>query len=140
MRAIAMDRSIRMARPLNRSQLVDLDELRQALAGLRQEIPEVDWVPPLRLFPQDDRDYLTAMGWLVEVAPTRRQMRVLLARARTPPVTYEFVGDMLRISAARAHQTYETTVARAIEAANGNRPRSRQRLLAIQERNREARR
>ena len=138
MRAIAMDRSIRMDMPAHKSQAAALADLRQSLADVLRATPELDWMPQLQPLPQDERDYLTAMGWLVEIGPDRRQMRILLARARTPPVTHEFVGDMLRVSAQRVAQIYATTVAHTVEAANSMAWRTRQRLAVIQERNREA--
>lgn len=140
MRALATDRSIRLDLPSRRSHAAALAELRQGLADVLRDSPEVDWVPPLRPLPRDVRDYLTAMAWLVEVDPDRRQLRILLARARTPAVSWQFVGDMHGLSGARVAQIYAATVAEAVEAANGGLPRTRQRLAAIQERNREARR
>jgi hypothetical protein len=147
MRAIAMDRSVSMDGP-RRMRSTALDDLCQSVEDvLRAALLEVlhgeqgpKYSPPLRCLPQDDKDYLTAMGWLVEASPNQSQMLVLMARAATPPVTYEFIGNLIRTSAARAQQIYEATVARAVAAANGSMPRSRQRVAAVQERNREARR
>jgi len=139
MRALALDRSMPMGAPSDGSHAAALVDLRQSLADVLREEPDVDWVPTLRSLPQDERDYLTAMGWLVELSPGRRELRILLARARTPPVTWLWIGDRASVSPQRAEQIFGSTVASVVAAANGSMPRTRQRLSALQRRNREAR-
>jgi len=140
MRALIVERSIRMDLKRSRTNAAVLADLKLTLADVLAEHPGEDWVPPLAAMPEDWRDFEIVMGWLVEVMPSRTEIRVLRGRMVSPPQTWEMIGYDISRSGERARQIYEATVEGLIAAANVRPRRARARLRELQARNREAKR
>jgi len=140
MRALIIERSIRMDLARYRTNAAVLAALKLSLADVLAEAPSVDWVPPVTPMPEDWRDFETVMGWLVEVLPSRREMLVLRARMLSPPATWRQIGDEIGRTSARARQIYSAAIDELVGAANRQPRRAKARLAELKERNREAKR
>jgi len=140
MRALILERSIRLdLRPYQTNAAV-LAALKVTLADVLAETPAADWVPPLVAQPEDWRDFETVMGWFVEVMPGRREMRCLRGRMQSPPATWVQIGDEIGRTEARARQLYDEAINALVGAANRPPRVAKARLAALRERNREAKR
>lgn len=142
MRALILERSIRIRMDLApyRTNAAVLAQLKTTLADVLREQPEGDWVPPLEPQPQDWRDFEIAMGWLVEVMPSKREMMILRARMQSPPATWRQIGDEINRTGARARQIYDDAIDALVAAANRQPRRAMARLGELKARNREAKR
>lgn len=140
MRALIVERSIRMDLKRSRTNAAVLVDLKLTLADILAEHPGEDWVPPLAAMPEDWRDFEIVMGWLAEVMPSRTEIRVLRGRMVSPPQTWEMIGYDISRSGERARQIYEATIEGLIATANVKPRRARARLRELQARNREAKR
>ena len=140
MRALILERSIRMDLAPYRTNAAVLAQLKTTLADVLREQPEGDWVPPLTPQPQDWRDFEVAMGWLVEVMPSKREMMILRARMQSPPATWRQIGDEINRTGARARQIYDDVIEALVAAANRAPKRAKARLGELKARNREAKR
>lgn len=141
MRALSLERLIRLDMAPYRSNAAALADLKRTLADVLAEEPEADWVPRLEPVPSDWTDFETVMGWVADVWPSRRALSILRSRMHTPPATWTQIGDEFRMSATHAKRIYNRVVDLVTEAANRTRETRRARQLAdLQDRNREARR
>lgn len=139
MRALVLERSIRMDMASYTTNGAALARMKMSLADVLAEEPDADWVPPLMPLEQDHRDYLTVMGWLIEVMPSAREMRILRDRMGSPPRSWVQIGDRISRDASRARQLYQGAIADLVVAGNRRPRRSPARLSELQKRNREAR-
>lgn len=139
MRALILERSIRMDIAPYRTNAAVLASLKLTLADVLAEVPSLDWIPLLAPMPEDWRDFEVVMGWLVEVLPSRRELFVLRARMLSPPATWSQIGDEIKRTSSRARQIYDETVDGLIGAANREPRRALARRAELQERNRRAR-
>ena len=140
MRALILERSIRLDLARYRTNAAVLAALKLTLADVLAEEPGADWVPPLVATPEDHRDFEVVMGWLVEVMPSRREIFVLRSRMKAPPATWVQIGDEIGRTGRRAQQIYDATIDELVEVANRPPRRAKARLAELQDRNREARR
>lgn len=140
MRALILERSIRMDGRRYRTNAAVLAALKLTLADVLAEHPGEDWIPPLAAMPEDWRDLEIVMGWLVEVMPSRREIFVLRGRMLAPPATWAQLGDEIKRTAVRARQIYTETIDALVEAGNREPRRALARRAELQERNREAKR
>lgn len=97
---------------------------------------EVDWMPPVLAVAQDHDDYGTAMGWLVEVGVSRRDVMVLRGRAMSPPAGWEHLGFRMGKRGPAVRAIYDQLIDRVAKAANRSPRRGPQTLTALRERNR----
>ncbi len=140
MRALILERSIRMDMRRYRTNAAVLADLKLTLADVLAEVPSADWVPALVPQPEDWRDFEVVMGWFVEVLPSRREMRCLRGRMQSPPATWVQIGDEIGRTEARARQLYDGAIDALVDAGNRRPRRAKARLTELQARNREARR
>lgn len=140
MRALILERSIRLDLARYRTNAAVLAALKMTLADVLAEEPGADWVPPLVAMPEDWRDFETVMGWFVETLPSKREIMVLRSRMNSPPATWRQIGDEIGRTGRRAQQIYDATVDGLVDVANRPPRRAKARLAELQERNREARR
>ena len=140
MRALILERSIRMDGSRYRTNAAVLAALKITLADVLADHPGADWVPPLVAMPEDHKDFEIVMGWLVELMPSRREIFVLRARMLSPPATWVQIGDEIRRTEVRAKQVYDETIDALVEAGNREPRRALARRAELQERNREAKR
>lgn len=140
MRALILERSIRMDMARYRTNAAVLADLKTTLADILNEHPGEDWVPPVQPLPPDHADFETVMGWMVEVMPSRREVIVLRGRMQSPPASWVDLADVIGRTAPRARQIYRETIAGLVAAGNRPKRRALARLAELQERNREAKR
>lgn len=141
MRALALERLMRLDMAPYRSNAAALADLKRTLADVLADVPDEDWTPPLRPAPADWADFEVVMGWVADVWPSRRAISVLRARMLTPPATWVQIGDEHRMSATHAKRIYNRLIDLVSEAANRSGPGRRARQISeLQERNRAARR
>lgn len=140
MRALILERTIRMDMARYKSNAAVLAALKLTLADVLADEPEADWVPPLVPQPEDWRDFDVVMGWLAEVGTTKRELTVMRARMHAPPLAYSQIADALGIKRQRARQIYVSAIDDLVEAANRPPRRAMARIAALKERNRAARR
>lgn len=138
MRALILERGIRLDLRPYRTNAAVLADLKATLADLLAEAPASDWVPPLVAQPEDWRDFEVVMGWLIEVMPSRRELTCLRGRMQSPPLTWVQIGDEIGRTEARARQLYAGAIDALVAAANREPRRARARLAELQERNRSA--
>lgn len=105
-----------------------------------------DYAPRLEQLPADRDDFLTAMGWFTVIDPPSgdwgfsRRQRVLLLRAIPMPWSFDEIGDEYGVSGERARQLYASGLARGFQAAKrGERP-AWDKIEALRDRNRRAKR
>lgn len=141
MRALSLERMIRMDMAPYRSNGAVLADIKRTLADVLAEEPDEDWAPRLRPVAADWSDFEIVMGWITDVWPSRRALAVMRARMRTPPATWTQIGDVHRMSATHAKRIYNRVVDLATDAANATCPTRRHKMLAdLREQNRAARR
>ena len=140
MRALILERTIRMDMARYKSNAAVLAAMKLTLADVLADEPEADWVPPLVPQPEDWRDFDTVMGWLAEVGTTKRELTVMRARMHAPPLAYSQIADALGIKRQRARQIYVSAIDDLVEAANRPPRRAMARIAALRLRNKAARR
>lgn len=141
MRHLVMERSIPIAHRRQKSNAAVVADIKRTWEDIYGEHPrDADWIPPMPLQPEDDRDFLTVLRWFAEVLPGRRDMRILRARTSSPPSPWMLIGDEIGMTGLRARRSYNSVVDSLISAGNRIPRYAPMRMDDVRERNRAAKR
>jgi len=141
MRHLVMERSIPVGHRRFRSNAAVVADIKRTWEDIYGEHPrDADWVPPMPLQPEDDKDFLTVLGWFAEVLPSKRNMKMLRARTTSPPSPWLLIGDEFGLTGLQARRSYNSIVGRLVDAGN-RKPRHAPAIIGmVRDRNRAARR
>ena len=98
-----------------------------------------DYVPPLVPLEEDQRDFDTVMGWLIERPPSSDEWKLLHGRKLSPPERWAMLGARTQTSGADAKRRYGRLIGFITIAANRPPVRRAAAIAALRERNRMAR-